>query len=86
MNLLYLCSMENLTVPFQGEGRRAEVREGSRRKPVCSGCILLQLAFMGLSRSPVDTPAPLHSPNPEAHTIQLQPLSGSAPAGVEPSA
>lgn len=46
---------ENLTVPFQGEGRKAEVREASGRKRACSGCLLSQPIFLGLSRSLLDT-------------------------------
>lgn len=44
---------ENLTVPFQGEGRKAEAREARPRKH-CSGGLLPQPAFLGLSRSPAD--------------------------------
>lgn len=56
---------ENLTVPFQGEGRKAEVR-GEPRKLTCSGRLLSQPTFEGLSRSPVDTRAHYTIPTQKA--------------------
>lgn len=69
---------ENRTVPFQGEGRKAEVREARRRKlrGLAPGPRLPPVATHnpGSVQEPSEHCGPLPSPTLGAHTIQ--PLPG----------